>query len=95
MLGCALMFAPVVRAQMVWGQTRSSEGLVENSYLAETLVSGRRNSVWARVEAAARTSELASPAPAVERAVGMCRRIRSATIGSGGGACCGLRREPR
>ena len=56
---------------VLWGQTRSSTtGTVENSYLAETLVSGRRNAGWVRAEVAARTSELEANAPSVEVPVG-------------------------
>jgi hypothetical protein len=45
---------------LVWGQTRNlTTGLIENSYLAESLVNfDRRNYAWTRIEAAARTSEL-------------------------------------
>lgn len=67
---------------VVWGRTQSSLGLVENSYLAESLVSGRRNSVWGRVEVAERTSELEIPAPPVEVSVG---HVEAFSVGYGRG----------
>jgi hypothetical protein len=44
----------------LWGQTRASTtGLLENSYLVESLVRfSTRNYVWTRIEVAARTTEL-------------------------------------
>jgi hypothetical protein len=49
---------------MLWGQTRNeTTGNLENSYLLESLLQfRRRNFVWTRLEAAARTNELLSAA---------------------------------
>ena len=55
---------------LLWGRTQSSTGLVENSFLAESLLRGRRNAAWTRVETAARTTELETPAPPVEQGAG-------------------------
>lgn len=64
---------------VIWGQTRSSlTGLVENSYLLESLLKARRNYVWTRIEAAERTSELLTLPPRVERSVGY---VQAYTLG--------------
>ncbi len=56
---------------LLWGQTRASPtGLVENSYLVESLLRLGRDYLYTRVEDAGRTSELLLPAPAVETSVG-------------------------
>ena len=63
----------------VWGQTKSLPGnQTENSYLLESLLTLRHNSFYTRVEAAARTSELLTPAPSVEIPVG---HVQAYTLG--------------
>ena len=63
----------------VWGQTKSLPGnLKENSYLLESLLTLHRNSFYTRIEAAARTSELLTPAPSVEIPVG---HVQAYTLG--------------
>lgn len=63
---------------LLWGNTQSSLGLVENSYFAESLLAGRRNAAWTRIEVADRTSELANLPPAVESAAG---HVHAYTVG--------------
>lgn len=64
---------------VIWGQTRSSlTGLVENSYVLESLLKARRNYVWTRIESAERTSELLTLPPRVERSVG---HVQAYTLG--------------
>ncbi len=58
---------------LLWGQTRNqTTGNLENSYLLESLLQfHRRNFVWTRIEAAARTNELLNtPAPTPETTLG-------------------------
>jgi len=63
----------------VWGQTKSLPGnLTENSYLLESLLTLQRNSFYTRIETAARTSELLTPAPSVEIPVG---HVQAYTVG--------------
>lgn len=63
----------------VWGQAKAlPSNLIGNSYLVESLLTLRRNSVWTRVEAAARTSELLTPGPIVETGVG---HVQAYTLG--------------
>jgi hypothetical protein len=52
---------------LLWGQTRNqTTGLVENSYLLESLVNfSHRNYVWTRIESAQRTTELLELKPVV------------------------------
>jgi hypothetical protein len=65
----------------LWGQTRSLPGdLTENSFLLESLLTIQRNSVWARIEVAARTTELLIPAPAIEGPAG---HVQAYTLGYG------------
>ncbi len=63
----------------VWGQAKAlPSNLVGNSYLVESLLTLRRNSFWTRIESAARTSELLTPAPPVETTVG---HVQAYTLG--------------
>ncbi len=64
---------------LLWGQTRASaSGQIANSYLVESLLRLRRNYVYARMEAADRTSELLVPAPSTESALG---HVQAYTVG--------------
>lgn len=64
---------------LVWGQTKSlPDNQTENSYLLESLLTLHRNSFYTRMEAAARTSELLTPAPSVEIPVG---HVQAYTLG--------------
>ena len=64
---------------LVWGQTKLlPENQTENSYLLESLLTLHRNSFYTRIEAADRTSELLTPAPANEIPVG---HVQAYTLG--------------
>ena len=64
---------------VVWGQTKSlPDNQTENSYLLESLLTLRRNSFYTRIEAAARTSELLTPAPSIEVPLG---HVQAYTVG--------------
>lgn len=64
---------------LLWGQTRASvSGQLANSYLLESLLNLRRNYVYARIEAADRTSELLVPAPSTESTLG---HVQAYTLG--------------
>ncbi len=73
---------------LIWGRTRNqSTGLVEQSYLVESLLTQHANSVWLRAELAARTTELLPDAPPVEASAGHVQAYtlgydRNVTIGS-------------
>jgi hypothetical protein len=43
---------------VAWGRTRDTDGAIENSYLLESTLQIRKNSVWTRIENAGRTNEL-------------------------------------
>jgi hypothetical protein len=71
---------------LLWGRNRTSEGLVWNSYLAEsTLLFGERNYVWGRIENVDRTNELLlrnrpEPPGFQESVIG---RVQAYTVGYG------------
>jgi hypothetical protein len=64
---------------LLWGQAKAlPSDLRGNSYLLESLLTLRRNSVWTRIEVAARTSELLIPEPPVETTIG---HVQAYTLG--------------
>ena len=64
---------------ILWGQTKSlPANQTENSYLLESLLTLHRNSFYTRIEAASRTTELLTPAPAIEVPVG---HVQAYTLG--------------
>lgn len=64
---------------LIWGQAKAlPSNVIGNSYLVESLLRLRRNAYWTRIEVAARTSELLTPAPAVEGTVG---HVQAYTVG--------------
>ena len=63
----------------LWGQTKSlPANSVANSYLLEALLNRRRNYLWTRIELAARTTDLLSPAPPAETTIG---HVQAYTLG--------------
>ena len=64
---------------LLWGQAKAlPSNVIGNSWLLESLLTVRRNSYWARIEVAARTSELLNPSPPVETLVG---HVQAYTLG--------------
>jgi hypothetical protein len=64
---------------LLWGQAKAlPSSLRGNSYLLESLFTLSRNSIWTRVEVAARTSELLIPEPPVETTIG---HVQAYTLG--------------
>ena len=76
------MTAPAIgnwSTTILWGQAKAlPSNVVGNSYLVESLLALRRNSLWTRVEVAERTSDLLNPVPPVEVAVG---HVQAYTLG--------------
>jgi hypothetical protein len=63
----------------LWGQTKSQpSNQLANSYLFEALLNHRRNYLWTRIELAARTSDLLTPAPPIETTLG---HVQAYTLG--------------
>jgi hypothetical protein len=63
----------------LWGQTKSlPANQLANSYLLEALLNLRRNYLWTRIELAARTSDLLTPAAPIETTLG---HVQAYTLG--------------